>query len=106
GRLKRVVVIVTRIWHRQCDSFNGLYSFDSRQWRGLFSAGTMNARSFSALLGPAAWAVLVGGWVLATAAFLAIGTESCTTVAVPVAGTIDACQDTTASAVIMLTVIG
>jgi hypothetical protein len=66
----------------------------------------MNARSFSALLVPAAWAVLVGGWTLAIAAFLAIGTESCTTVAVPVAGTIEACQDTTAGAVIMLTVIG
>ena len=66
----------------------------------------MNARSFAALLGPAAWAVLVGGWVLAIGTFLAIGTESCTRVAVPVAGTIEVCQDTTAGAVIMLTVIG
>jgi hypothetical protein len=66
----------------------------------------MNARSFAALLGPAAWAVLMGGWVLAIAAFFAIGTESCTQVAVPVAGTIKVCQDTTSGAVIMLTVIG
>jgi hypothetical protein len=66
----------------------------------------MNARSFADLLVPLAWAVLIGGWALAVAAFVAIGTESCTKVAVPVAGTIEACQDTTAGAVIMLTVIG
>ena len=66
----------------------------------------MNARSFADLLVPLAWAVLVGGWALAIVAFFAIGTESCTEVQVPLAGLIKACQDTTAGAVIMLTVIG
>ena len=66
----------------------------------------MNVRSFADLLVPLAWAVLIGGWVLAIAAFVAIGTESCTKVTVPVAGVLEACQDTTAGAVIMLTVIG
>jgi hypothetical protein len=85
----------------------------NQRWRVLtwssaaaYFQGIMSARSFSSLLVPLAWAVLIGGWVLAIAAFLAIGTESCTQVAVPVAGSIEACQDTTAGAVIMLTVIG
>jgi hypothetical protein len=51
-------------------------------------------------------AVFVGGWALAVVAFFVIGTETCSTVQVPLAGDIEACQDTTATAVILLTVIG
>jgi hypothetical protein len=66
----------------------------------------MNARSFAKLLGPLALLVLVGGWVLAIVAFFVVGTETCSTVEVPIAGAVEACQDTTPSAVILLTVIG
>jgi len=66
----------------------------------------MNARSFADLLWPVGWAILVGGWVLAVVAFLVVGTETCSSVTVPVVGVVEACQDTTPSAVILLTVIG
>ncbi len=66
----------------------------------------MDARSFAQWLNPLAWLVLVGGWGLAVIAFLAIGTETCTTVVVPLAGLIEACTDTTASAVVLLVVTG
>lgn len=66
----------------------------------------MNSRTFADWLGPLAWLVLVGGWVLAVIAFFAIGTETCTTVEVPLAGLIEACTDTTAQSVILLVVIG
>ena len=66
----------------------------------------MDARSFAALLNPLAAAVFVGGWILAVVTFFIIGTETCATVAVPLAGPIEVCQDTTPNAVILLTVIG
>jgi hypothetical protein len=66
----------------------------------------MSSNSYTNLLGPLAAAVFIGGWILAVVAFLVIGTETCTTVNVPLAGPIKACQDTTSSAVILLTVIG
>ena len=50
--------------------------------------------------------MFAGGWVLAIVAFLVIGTESCADVQVPLAGALRVCQDTTSSAVILLTVIG
>jgi predicted secreted protein len=66
----------------------------------------MTAASYTRLLKPLAALVFVGGWVLAVVAFFVIGTQSCANVQVPLAGTLQACQDTTANAVIMLTVIG
>ena len=66
----------------------------------------MDARAFVNLLGPLAILVLMGGWVLAVIAFLVVGTETCSEVAVPVVGVVKACQDTTAEAVILLTVVG
>lgn len=66
----------------------------------------MNARAFGNMLGPLAVLVLVGGWVLAVVAFLVVGTETCSEVTVPVVGVVKACQDTTADAVILLTVVG
>ena len=72
----------------------------------MFTRKAMNARSFANLLGPLGLLVLLGGWVLAVVAFLVVGTETCSAVTVPVVGVVEACQDTTPSAVILLTVIG
>ena len=66
----------------------------------------MDARAFVNLLGPLAILVLMGGWVLAVIAFLVVGTETCSEVTLPLAGVVKACQDTTAEAVILLTVVG
>jgi hypothetical protein len=66
----------------------------------------MDGRAFVNLLGPLAVAVLAGGWALAVEAFFVVGTETCTQVSLPVAGSVEACQDTTPNAVILLTVIG
>jgi hypothetical protein len=66
----------------------------------------MNSRAFADLLWPIGWGVLIGGWALAVVAFLVVGTETCANVAVPIAGVIEVCQDTTPNAVILLTVIG
>src|SRR2546425_813530 len=66
----------------------------------------MDSRSFADRLNALAWLVLIGGWGLAVIAFLVIGTETCTTVAIPLAGPIEACSDTTAQSVILLVVIG
>lgn len=66
----------------------------------------MDARNFVNLLGTLSLAVLVGGWVLAVVAFLVIGTETCSEVTVPVVGVVKACQDTTAEAIVLLTVVG
>ncbi len=66
----------------------------------------MDRSRFPELLGPLAGLVFVGGWALAVVAFFVIGTETCSDVDVPLAGSIRACQDTTANAVILLTVIG
>jgi hypothetical protein len=66
----------------------------------------MSARAFGDLLGPIALAVLIGGWALAVLAFLLVGTETCTDVAVPLAGEVRACTDTTPSAVILMAVMG
>ena len=66
----------------------------------------MTARDYTRWLGPIAAIVLVGGWVLAAVAFVAIGTETCTTVAVPLAGEVEACTDTSATSVVLLVVIG
>ncbi len=69
-------------------------------------SAAMDARRFAGLLGPLAAIVLVAGWALAVAAFFVIGTESCADVSLGIAGRIEVCQDTTSSAVILLTVIG
>jgi hypothetical protein len=61
---------------------------------------------FPELLGPLAALVFVGGWVLAVAAFFIIGTETCADVKVPLAGSLEVCQDTTASTVLVVAVIG
>ena len=66
----------------------------------------MNAAGYTRLLMPLAALVFVGGWVLAAVAFFVIGTRTCAAVQVPLAGTLQVCQDTTPNAVIMLTVIG
>jgi hypothetical protein len=66
----------------------------------------MDARGFAGILGPLALGVLVGGWVLAVAAFFVIGTETCSQVNLGIAGRAQVCTDTTSSAVILLTVIG
>lgn len=66
----------------------------------------MNARAFEEWLGPLALVVLVGGWALAVVAFFVVGTETCTEVSLGVAGSVQACTDTTANSVILLTVIG
>ena len=66
----------------------------------------MSARDYARWLGPLSVIVFVGGWVLAVVAFLAIGSETCTTVAVPLAGPIEACTDTAATSVVLLVVIG
>lgn len=65
-----------------------------------------DARAFARLLAPLAAAVFVGGWILAVVAFLVIGTETCATAQIPLAGAIKVCQDTTSDSVILLTVIG
>ena len=66
----------------------------------------MTAAGYTRLLVPLAVLVFVGGWVLAAVAFFVIGTRTCANVLVPLAGTLQVCQDTTSNAVIMLTVIG
>lgn len=66
----------------------------------------MSARDYARWLGPLAVAVFIGGWVLAVVAYIAIGTETCTTVPVPLAGPIEACTDTAATSVVLLAVIG
>jgi len=66
----------------------------------------VTAREYARWLGPAAVIVFAGGWILAVVAFLAIGTETCTTVAVPLAGDVEACTDTSATSVVLLVVIG
>ena len=66
----------------------------------------MTARDYTRWLAPLAGLVLVGGWVLAVVAFIAIGTETCTTVGVPLAGEVEACTDTSATSVVLLVVIG
>jgi hypothetical protein len=66
----------------------------------------MSARDYARWLAPLSVAVFVGGWVLGVVAYLAIGTETCTTVAVPLAGPIEACTDTAATSVVLLVVIG
>jgi len=66
----------------------------------------MTARGYARWLAPLSVAVLVGGWVLAVVAYVAIGTETCTTVTVPLAGGVEACTDTTTSSVVLAVVIG
>ncbi len=66
----------------------------------------MTPRDYARWLAPIAALVLVGGWVLAVVAYMAIGTETCTTVAVPLAGNVQACTDTTTTSVVLLVVIG
>jgi hypothetical protein len=65
----------------------------------------MTAAGYTRLLLPLAALVFAGGWVLAAVAFFVIGTQSCANVQVPLAGTLQVCQETP-NAVIMLTVIG
>ena len=66
----------------------------------------MDARNIVNLLVTQSLVVLVGGWVLAVVAFLVVGTETCSEVTVPLVGVVKACQDPTAEAVILLTVVG
>jgi hypothetical protein len=66
----------------------------------------MTTRDYARWLAPLSLVVLVGGWILAIVAFVAIGTETCTTVAVPLAGEVEACTDTSATSVVLLVVIG
>jgi hypothetical protein len=66
----------------------------------------MTSLVYARWLGPIAGLVFVAGWVAAVVAFLAIGTETCTEVAVPLAGQVRACTDTTTSSVILAVVIG
>ncbi len=66
----------------------------------------MTAAGYTRLLLPLSALVFVGGWVLAGVAFFVIGTQTCANVQVPLAGTLQVCQDTTSNAVILLTVIG
>lgn len=66
----------------------------------------MTARDYARWLGPLAGLVLVGGWLLAIVGFVAIGTQTCTEVAVPLAGDVQACTDTTTSSVVLAVVIG
>ena len=66
----------------------------------------MTARGYARWLVPLSLTMLVGGWILAVIAFVAIGTETCTTVAVPLAGQVEACTDTTTSSVVLAVVIG
>jgi hypothetical protein len=66
----------------------------------------MTPARFAEILAPLSAAVFVGGWALAVAAFFVIGTETCADVQVPLAGTLEVCQDTTASTVLVLAVIG
>ena len=68
--------------------------------------GAMTVAGYTRLLVPLAVLVFIGGWVLAGVAFFVIGTRTCAAVQVPLAGTLQVCQDTTSNAVIMLTVIG
>lgn len=73
---------------------------------GCYTGGHMDARRFAGLLWPIALSVLIGGWALAVVAFFVIGTETCTALNLGIAGRAEVCQDTTAGAVILLTVIG
>lgn len=66
----------------------------------------MTPTRFAELLAPLAAAVFAGGWALAIAAFFVIGTETCARTQVPLAGSLEVCQDTTASTVLVLAVIG
>jgi hypothetical protein len=67
----------------------------------------VSAREFARWLVPIGWIVLVGGWAVAIVSFFAIGTETCTMVDVPiVGGAVEACTDTTTSAVTLTVVVG
>lgn len=66
----------------------------------------MPTRTFTNLLAPLGWLVLIGGWALAVAAFFVIGSETCTTVDVTLVGDIEACQDTTAQSVLLFAIVG
>jgi hypothetical protein len=66
----------------------------------------MNTRNFAQWLGPIAAVVFVGGWALAIAAYIAVGTETCSTTQVPVVGPLETCTDTTAVSVMLVLVVG
>lgn len=66
----------------------------------------MTARDYARWLAPISGLVFVAGWVLAVVAYIAIGTETCTTVTVPLAGAVEACTETTTSSVVLAVVIG
>ncbi len=65
-----------------------------------------DARAYAQLLGPLSALVFVGGWILAVVAFFVIGTDTCAEVVLPLAGGVEVCQDTTASTVLVVAVIG
>lgn len=58
------------------------------------------------LLRPAAAIVFIGGWIAAIASFFIIGTETCVTTDIPLVGGVETCQDTTATAVVIVGAIG
>ncbi len=66
----------------------------------------MNTRTFIQWLAPLAAIVFVAGWILAVAAYIAVGDETCTTTVVPLAGQIVTCTDTTAVSVILVMIVG
>lgn len=66
----------------------------------------MANRSFPQLIFMLAWVVLIGGWALAVAAYFVIGSETCSEVQIPLAGSVEACQDTTAQSVLLFAVVG
>ena len=65
-----------------------------------------NIRDFARWLGYIAGIVFVLGWILAIAAFVAVGDQTCTTTQIPLAGQVETCTDTKAVAVILVMVIG
>lgn len=66
----------------------------------------MDNASFTRLLGPLSVAVFVGGWILAIASYFIVGTETCATVPVPLVGELEACQDTSATAILLVIIVG
>ena len=66
----------------------------------------MTSRQFIDWLGPIAAIVFIGGWILAVAAYIAVGDETCTTTNLGIAGQVVTCTDTTAVSVILVMVVG
>jgi hypothetical protein len=65
----------------------------------------MSGSNFVQWLAPLAAAVFIVGWVLGIVAFIAVGSESCTTTDLGIAQA-ETCTDTTAVSIILLMVVG